>query len=269
MKHDRTHPVDRHCDTADDDHAGSHPRLLRTAARHRPAHPATDPRDLRRRRDRAPSHGAPRTRRGGRRRHLRRRSRSAALPRHRAAQCGVHPPRARAVAAGRAGGPRPGGGGGIRDHPRRDRLVHRMLRSRPRFPHRPRPRSGRFHRAVPPRIHRLRGRVPRAARGGAVLRGAARRRRAGRVHRAVQPAHPPEQLARPDRVVVRLRRRLGRRRRDGRHRGSSADSISSASARRSRARASRTWPGRSATTASRWCSPPRCRASSGARSAVR
>ena len=32
VKHDRTHPVDRHRDTADDDHAGSHPRLLRRSS---------------------------------------------------------------------------------------------------------------------------------------------------------------------------------------------------------------------------------------------
>ena len=123
-------------------------------------------------------------------------------------------------------------------------------------------------RALPPRIHRVRGRLPGAARGRADLRRAARRRRARRLHRAVQPAHPAQQLTRPD-------RRRHRSSPTGRRPPSSPPtrrprpaSTSSASARLSRARAKRTWRGRSATTASRWCSPARCRASSAARSAA-
>ena len=272
VKHDRTHPVDRHRDTADDDHAGPHPRLLRPAARHRPTHPASDPRDVRRRRDRATPHRADRARRRRRTRdgHLRRRRRCAPRPRHGAAQRRVHPPRARAVAAGGTDRARRGRGGGIRDHARRDRLVHRMLRPGSRFPHRPRPRAG----AIRPSATTWDSSGAPAA--FPALRAAERfcaaqpgRGRARRVHRAVQPAHPPEHL--PDQIVSSSVFADG-----------SAAAIVTAAparppgprsralrARPSRARARATWRGRSATTGSRWCSPARCRASSAARSAGR
>ena len=151
--------------------------------------------------DRAPPHGAPRARRSRRRRaSSSTRSgvlRSPGTALRNAEYIRLAPDLSR---AGRAGGARRGRGGGIRDHARRHRLVHRMLRPRSRLPHRPRPRPGRLHRALPPRIHRLRRRLPRRC-----------ARRSGSAPRSPTPSCSSsctelcslhiraEQLARPDR----------------------------------------------------------------------